>query len=88
LALSERTQQLLVRKKTRRWHAVVAGSIAGALAVLFEKRGRRITIGQQMFVRGLQGSWNAFSNKRGIKIPQGAVMVFSIWCGSVLFFEI
>jgi hypothetical protein len=33
-----------------RWHAVVAGALAG-LSVLWEKKGRRITIAQQIFVR-------------------------------------
>lgn len=42
-----------MRKKTRRWHAVVAGAIAGGLAILFErsKGGRRTVIAQQLFVR-------------------------------------
>ena len=29
---------------------------------------------------GLQGSWNAFSAKKGIKVPFGSVIVFSMWC--------
>lgn len=41
----------MIRKHTRRWHPVVAGAIAGGLAVLFEKRNRRLTIAQQLFVR-------------------------------------
>lgn len=46
-------RQVWVRKKTRRWHAVVAGAIAGGLAILFErsKGGRRTVIAQQLFVR-------------------------------------
>ncbi len=44
LSLSTEAQQVLVRKKTRRWHAALAGFTAGGLAVLFETRGRRITI--------------------------------------------
>ena len=28
---------------------------------------------------GLQGSWNAFSEKKGIKVPFGSVIVFSLW---------
>lgn len=56
LALSERAQRMLVRKKTRRWHAVAAGALASGIAVMFEKQERRATIGQQMFVRYVYSS--------------------------------
>ncbi len=78
LSLSTEAQQVLVRKKTRRWHAALAGFTAGGLAVLFETRGRRITIAQQMFVRGLQGSFNAYTTARNITIPFGDVILFSL----------
>ena len=32
-----------------------------------------------MLGRGLQGSYNAFSSKRGIHFPRGEVVVFSVW---------
>jgi hypothetical protein len=51
LSLSAEARQILIRKKTSRWHSVVAGAVSGGLAVMWEKRGRRITIAQQMFVR-------------------------------------
>ena len=51
LSLSKRAQQVLVRKQTRRWHAALAGAIAGGLAIMWEKKGRKGTIAQQMFVR-------------------------------------
>ena len=51
LSLSTRAQLVLVRKQTRRWHAALAGGLAGALAIMWEKRSRRVFIGQQMFVR-------------------------------------
>lgn len=51
LSLSARAHQQWVHKKTRRWHAVVAGAIAGGVAIMFEKRSRRLIIGQQLFVR-------------------------------------
>lgn len=28
---------------------------------------------------GLQGSYNAYTTKRGIRIPNGAIIVFSLW---------
>lgn len=48
--LSIQSQVLYSRLDTARWHAVVAGAIAG-LSVLWEKKSRRITIAQQVFVR-------------------------------------
>lgn len=51
LSLSARTQLILIRKKTRRWHAALAGAIAGSIAITLEKRSRRSLIAQQLFVR-------------------------------------
>ncbi|KAJ7185408.1 hypothetical protein C8R46DRAFT_1060463 [Mycena filopes] len=85
LSLSAHAQMVLVRKRTRRWHAALAGAIAGGLAILWEKRGRRVVIAQQMFVRGLQGTYNSYSEKSGFHIPYGSVMVFSIACGQILY---
>lgn len=51
LSLSKRAQLVLIRKQTRRWHAALAGAIAGGLAIIWEKRNRRGVIAQQMFVR-------------------------------------
>ena len=53
LSLSAQAHQQWVRKKTRRWHAVVAGAIAGGVAIMFEKRSRRLIIAQQLFVRSV-----------------------------------
>ena len=90
-----------MRKKTRRWHSILAGAVAGAIAVSFEKRSRQVVIGQQLFVRyvlltwipnsgthffgsGLQGSYNAYSEKRGFRIPHGDVLVFALAYVSIL----
>ena len=53
LSLSAQAHQQWVLKKTRRWHAVVAGAIAGGVAIMFEKRSRRLLIAQQLFVRSV-----------------------------------
>jgi hypothetical protein len=42
---------VLIRKKTQRWHAALAGAIAGGLGIMLEKKARRVTIAQQLFVR-------------------------------------
>ncbi|KAJ7063088.1 hypothetical protein C8F01DRAFT_1131481 [Mycena amicta] len=85
LSLSASAQMALVRKRTRRWHSALAGGIAGMLAILWEKRSRRIIIAQQLFVRGLQGTYNAFSEKNGISVPYGAVIIFTIACGQIMY---
>ena len=43
--------EIWVRKKGRRWHAFLAGALAGGVAILFETKTRRVGIAQQMFVR-------------------------------------
>lgn len=95
LSSSAQIHQSWVHKKTRRWHSILAGAVAGAVAVSFEKRSRQTVIAQQLFVRyvfakppidlgayvfgsGLQGSYNAYSEKRGFHIPHGEVLVFAL----------
>ncbi|TFK43977.1 hypothetical protein BDQ12DRAFT_623280 [Crucibulum laeve] len=85
LSLSARAQLVLIRKKTRRWHAALAGAVAGGLAIMWEKRSRRAIIAQQMFVRGLQGSYNAYTTRRNIRVPHGDVLVFALACGQIMY---
>ncbi|KAH9482253.1 hypothetical protein JR316_0004351 [Psilocybe cubensis] len=85
LSLTKRAQMVLIRKQTRRWHAALAGAVAGGLAIMWEKRSRRGVIAQQLFVRGLQGSYNAFTTKRGLHVPHGDVLVFSLACGQIVY---
>ncbi|KAJ7104424.1 hypothetical protein B0H15DRAFT_896901 [Mycena belliarum] len=85
LSLSAHAQMVLVRKRTRRWHSALAGALAGSLAILWEKRSRRGVIAQQMFVRGLQGTYNSYSERHGISVPYGAVVVFSLACGQIMY---
>ncbi|KAJ7691575.1 hypothetical protein B0H17DRAFT_934866 [Mycena rosella] len=85
LSLSAHAQMVLVRKRTRRWHSALAGAISGGLAILWEKRSRRSVIAQQFFVRGLQGTYNTYSERWGISIPYGAVIVFSLSCGQIMY---
>lgn len=51
LSSSAQVHQIWVRKKTRRWHSVLAGAVAGAIAISFEKRSRQSVVAQQLFVR-------------------------------------
>jgi len=85
LSPSAQVHQSWVRKKTRRWHSVLAGAVAGAVAISFEKRSRRRIFGQQLFVRGLQGSYNSYSEKSGFCIPHGEVVAFALACGQIVY---
>ncbi|KAJ7050884.1 hypothetical protein C8F01DRAFT_674657 [Mycena amicta] len=85
LSLSAHAQMVLSQRKTRRWHAALAGSISGGLAVMWEKRSRRIVFAQQLFVRGLQGIYNNYSDRWGISIPHGAAIVFALSCGQIMY---
>ncbi|KAG6841215.1 hypothetical protein C0991_000661 [Blastosporella zonata] len=85
LSLSTEAQLALIRKKTKRWHAAIAGGIAGGLAIIWETRGRRGVIAQQLFVRGLQASYNAYTTKRNIRVPNGDVLVFALACGQIVY---
>lgn len=51
LSSSAQAHQSWVRRKTRRWHSILAGAVAGFVAVSFEKRSRQNVIAQQLFVR-------------------------------------
>jgi hypothetical protein len=53
LSASGRARQAWTKKRTKAWFSVVAGAIAGGVAITFEKRSRRVAIGQQMFVRSV-----------------------------------
>lgn len=85
LSTTAQAHQVWVRKRTSRWHSAIAGAIAGGLAIMFEKKSRRTVIAQQLFVRGLQGSYNASSQRYGFKLPYGDVLVFSLACGQILY---
>ncbi|KAF8520730.1 hypothetical protein BU17DRAFT_75560 [Hysterangium stoloniferum] len=85
LSTQAKAHQEWVRKRTKRWHAIVAGAVAGGLSLLFEKKRRRVTIAQQLFVRGLQGSYNEFTTRHGIKVPFGAVILFGVCSGQILY---
>lgn len=85
LSFRAQAHEEIWRKQSRKWYALVAGAIAGGLGVLFEKKGRRVTIAQQLFVRGLQGSYNALSNRYKFKIPHGEALVFALSCGQIMY---
>ena len=39
----------------------------------------------RMFVRGLQATYNAHSQRTGFRIPYGDILVFGLSCGQIMF---
>ncbi|KAI0265887.1 hypothetical protein BC834DRAFT_876787 [Gloeopeniophorella convolvens] len=85
LSSAAQAHQSWLRRRSARWHSVVAGAVAGGIAISLESFSRRKVIAQQLFVRGLQGSYNAYSERRGFKVPHGDVLVFSLACAQIMY---
>ncbi|KPV76961.1 uncharacterized protein RHOBADRAFT_51936 [Rhodotorula graminis WP1] len=66
------------------WHAAIAGLVSG-LAVVAEKPSRRVTIGQQLFVRGLQGRYNDLKARDKIRVKNVSVIVFGLSCAQIMY---
>ncbi|GAA6038526.1 hypothetical protein JCM8097_004613 [Rhodosporidiobolus ruineniae] len=66
------------------WHAALAGAVSG-LAVWAEKPSRRVTIGQQLFVRGLQGQYNILKSRGIINVKNVSVIVFGLSCAQIMY---
>ncbi|RIA84405.1 hypothetical protein C1645_832311 [Glomus cerebriforme] len=73
-----------IRNKDDHWNGLVAGSIAG-ISILAEKRERRITIAQQLFVRALQAVYNAGHAREYFRVPHGDSLLFIISTAQVLY---
>ncbi|SYW82565.1 uncharacterized protein UBRO2_04687 [Ustilago bromivora] len=69
--------------RSKVWHAYLAGAIS-ALAVLVETHENRVSLAQQLFVRGLEGSYNVAHERKLINIPHGAVITFGLACGQIM----
>ncbi|CAG8477381.1 788_t:CDS:2 [Gigaspora margarita] len=63
---------------------VAFGSIAG-ISVIAEKRERRITIAQQMFVRAVQALYKSGRTREYFDIPHIGLILFALSCGQVLY---
>ncbi|GAA5854706.1 hypothetical protein JCM3766R1_000625, partial [Sporobolomyces carnicolor] len=66
------------------WHAAIAGAVS-ALSVLCEKRSRRTTLGQQLFVRGLQARYNILKSRGKVPITNVSVWVFGFSCANIMY---
>ncbi|TNY20044.1 hypothetical protein DMC30DRAFT_272138, partial [Rhodotorula diobovata] len=66
------------------WHAAVAGFVSG-VSVVAEKPSRRVTIGQQLFVRGLQGRYNDLKARGRVRVRHVSVLVFGLSCAQIMY---
>lgn len=81
---SKQKQKAFMRDpRSKVWHAYIAGAVS-ALAVMVETKENRISLAQQLFVRGLEGSYNLAHEAKYINIPHGAVLAFGIACGQIM----
>ena len=51
LSFVAQAHQTWLRRRSARWHSVVAGAVAGGIAITLENPSRRKVIAQQLFVR-------------------------------------
>ncbi|KAH8926836.1 hypothetical protein BT69DRAFT_1330987 [Atractiella rhizophila] len=72
------------KEREKLWHHSVAGFAAG-LAVFFERRDRRVAIGEQVLVRGFQGVFNSLDSQGRWRLPNGAVWLFGLSCGQIMY---
>lgn len=70
--------------RSRVWHAYLAGAVS-SVAILFEEKSERISLAQQLFVRGLEGTYNVAHSRGKINIPHGAVLAFGLACGQIMY---
>lgn len=70
--------------RSRVWHAYLAGAVS-SLAILVERKQDRISLAQQLFVRGLEGTYNVAHSRGKINIPHGAVLTFGLACGQIMY---
>ncbi|PWN18633.1 hypothetical protein BCV69DRAFT_314517 [Microstroma glucosiphilum] len=69
--------------RSKIWHAYVAGAVS-AVAVMVETKDSRVSLAQQLLVRGLEGTYNVAHEKKYINIPHGAVLAFGLACGQIM----
>lgn len=82
---SEQKRKAFMRDpRSKVWHAYVAGAVS-SLAILVETKENRISLAQQLFVRGAEGTYNVAHAKGIVNIPHGAVIAFGLACGQIMY---
>jgi len=57
LSSAAQAHQTWLREKSVRWHSIIAGAVAGGVAISFENLSRQNVIAQQLFVRRVASSY-------------------------------
>ncbi|KAI8822204.1 uncharacterized protein EV422DRAFT_526037 [Fimicolochytrium jonesii] len=71
--------------RSSKLHGMIAGGIAGSVALLFEEKESRIAIAQQFFVRSMQAGYNALKARELVHFPHGDSALFMLSCASILY---
>ncbi|KAF9432834.1 hypothetical protein BGZ76_010252 [Entomortierella beljakovae] len=74
----------LYRGKDDRINGAIAGAIAG-LAILVENPERRVTFAQQMFMRSIQGAYNAGKYRGQFSFRHGDALLFALASAQVMY---
>ncbi|KAI1315480.1 hypothetical protein EDD11_000712 [Mortierella claussenii] len=74
----------LYRGVDDRINGAIAGAIAG-LAILIESHERRVTFAQQMFIRSMQGVYNAGKYRGQFSFRHGDALMFAIGSAQIMY---
>ncbi|KAF9913461.1 hypothetical protein BX616_010011 [Lobosporangium transversale] len=74
----------LYRGTDDRINGAIAGAIAG-LAILIENHERRVTFAQQMFMRSIQGIYNAGKHRGQLSLRHGDALLFAIGSAQIMY---
>ncbi|KAG0324222.1 hypothetical protein BGZ99_002054 [Dissophora globulifera] len=74
----------LYRGTDDRINGAIAGAIAG-LAILIESHERRVTFAQQMFIRSMQGVYNAGKYRGQFSLRHGDAFLFALGSAQVMY---
>lgn len=80
----QKRRAFMLDPRSRVWHAYLAGAVSG-LAILVERKDSRISLAQQLLVRGLEGTYNTAHSRGLVSIPHGAVLTFGLACGQIMY---
>ncbi|KAJ3078575.1 hypothetical protein HK102_004388, partial [Quaeritorhiza haematococci] len=72
------------RRKDDKWNGFASGAVAG-VALLCERPSRRVSIAQQLLVRGLQSSYNAVKARGLFHFPLGDSLIFALASAQVMY---
>ncbi|KAJ3223554.1 hypothetical protein HK099_000975 [Clydaea vesicula] len=73
-----------LRKKDDKYNGFIAGAVAG-VSLLCEKQDRRVTIAQQILVRGLQSVYNGLKSRELFHFHHGDSLIFILGSAQIMY---